>query len=165
MDRPQYKISVTHGGKPLGEMTLETFPDIAPKHAANFDELVAEKFYDGTAFHRVIPGFMIQGGDPNSKSKPRNTWGYGDPKQKKVPAEFNETSHTRGIISAARSQDPNSASSQFFIVTSDSKFLDRQYTVYGQVLEGMDIADKIVHAQRDSGDNPIEKIEMTITKL
>lgn len=163
--RPKYKISVTHGGNPLGEMTLETFPDIAPKHAENFENLVAEGFYDGTAFHRVIPGFMIQGGDPNSKNKPKSSWGMGDPSQKRVPAEFNSTSHKRGILSAARSSDPNSASSQFFIVTSDSKFLDNQYTVYGQVTEGMEIADKIVSAERDRADNPLEKIEMKITKL
>jgi peptidyl-prolyl cis-trans isomerase B (cyclophilin B) len=165
MSNPKYKIDVTHGGNPLGTITIETFPEVAPKHATNFDNLVSEGFYDGTAFHRVIPGFMIQGGDPNSKTKPKNTWGFGDPTQKKVPAEFNSITHSRGIISAARSQDPNSASSQFFLVTSDSKFLDNQYTVYGKVIEGIEIADKIVSVPRDRSDNPDEKVEMTITKL
>ncbi len=165
MSNPQYKIDVTHAGKPLGSITIETFPDVAPKHSNNFDNLVSEGFYNGTAFHRVIPGFMIQGGDPNSKTKPKSTWGFGDPAQKKVQAEFNNITHSRGIISAARSQDPNSASSQFFLVTSDSKFLDNQYTVYGKVIEGIEIADLIVSVPRDRADNPDEKVEMSITKI
>lgn len=162
---PKYLLTVSSKGEQLGSIELETLPDLAPKHAANFDELVTNGDYNGTAFHRVIPGFMIQGGDPNSKDKARETWGYGDPKQKKVPAEFNSTSHKRGIISAARSQDPNSASSQFFICVSDATFLDGQYTVFGRVTEGMDIADKIVNSPRDRNDNPHDKIEMTIKKL
>src|SRR5262245_54833622 len=113
--KPQYLITVTRGGQPLGQITIETFPDIAPKPSANFDSLVSIKFYDSTAFHRVIPGFVIQGGDPNSKNKPRSTWGYGDPSQRTVPAEFTRLSHTRGMMSAARATDPNSATSQFFI--------------------------------------------------
>ncbi len=161
---PQYVISITHEGKAVGDIAIETFPEVAPKHCANFDSLVSEGFYDGTAFHRVIPGFMIQGGDPNSKNKPRDTWGYGDPNQKTVPAEFNDISHKRGILSTARSRDINSASSQFFIMVEDGPFLDRQYTVFGKVLEGMDIADYVVNVSRDHNDNPDEKVEMTIKK-
>ncbi|HYF03555.1 MAG TPA: peptidylprolyl isomerase, partial [Patescibacteria group bacterium] len=108
--------------------------------------------------------FMIQGGDPNSKTKPKEMWGMGDRSQKNVPAEFNKTRHTRGILSAARSADPNSASSQFFICVADAPHLDGQYTAYGQVIEGMDVVDKIVNAKRDHRDNPLEKIEMKITK-
>jgi peptidyl-prolyl cis-trans isomerase B (cyclophilin B) len=160
----EYVISVTQGGKPLGEIEIKLLPDVAPKHVANFDSLVSAKFYDGTAFHRVIPGFMIQGGDPNSRSKPKSTWGMGEPGQTKVPAEFNQTSHKRGMLSAARSQDPNSASSQFFICVADANFLDGQYTVYGQVTKGMEVADAIVNTPRDSKDNPNEKVEMTIHK-
>jgi peptidyl-prolyl cis-trans isomerase B (cyclophilin B) len=163
--RPQFLMKVTQSGKELGEILLELCPDIAPKHVANFEKLVADGSYNGTAFHRVIPNFMIQGGDPNSKNKPRNTWGMGDPSQTTVPAEFNETHHGRGILSAARTPDPNSATSQFFICVADAGFLDRQYTVYGEVLKGMDVADKIVNSKRDGADNPLEKIEMTITKV
>lgn len=163
--KPQYEITVKQLGKEVGKIVIELFPDIAPKHCANFDSLVKVKFYDGLAFHRVIPGFMIQGGDPNSKSGPRETWGYGAPGQTKVPAEFNATSHKRGIISAARSNDPNSASSQFFICVADAPFLDNKYTVYGHVLSGMDVADKIVNMPRDSKDNPKDKVEMFIKKI
>ena len=101
-DNPHYVISVTHGGNAIGQIELELFPDIAPLHCKNFDSLVAIKFYDGLAFHRVVPGFVIQGGDPNSRNKPESTWGQGDPSQKKVPAEFSTKSHLRGIMSAAR---------------------------------------------------------------
>lgn len=164
MANPKYKIEITSEGENWGSITLETFPDIAPLHSKNFDELVTNGSYDGTSFHRVIPGFMIQGGDPNSISGPRDTWGFGNRKQKTVKAEFSDTPHERGILSAARSQHPDSASSQFFICVADARFLDNQYTVFGKVLEAMDIADKIVSAKRDAGDNPLEKIEMKITK-
>jgi peptidyl-prolyl cis-trans isomerase B (cyclophilin B) len=163
-DNPIFEISVKQGDKDFGSIILELWPDVAPKHVANFEELVERKAYNGCAFHRVIPGFMIQGGDPNSIDKPRNTWGFGDPSQKNVPAEFSNENHARGILSAARSQDPNSASSQFFICVADASFLNGQYTVYGQTVKGMDVADKIVNSARDAGDNPLEKIEMTITK-
>jgi len=164
MANPVYNIKITQGDTEFGNVELELFPDVAPKHVENFENLVAEKFYDGCAFHRVIPGFMIQGGDPNSKTKAKDTWGMGDPNQKNVPAEFNNKSHKRGILSAARSQDPNSASSQFFLCVDDALFLDGQYTVYGQVTSGIEVADKVVAAPRDSGDCPHEKIEMFITK-
>jgi peptidyl-prolyl cis-trans isomerase B (cyclophilin B) len=162
---PKYIISVTHKGNLVGTITLELFPDIAPKHCANFDSLVSIGFYNGTAFHRVIPGFMIQGGDPNSRDKAKSTWGVGDPSQTKVPAEFSDITHARGILSTARrGDDINSATSQFFIMVKDSPFLDGQYTVFGKVIEGMDIADYIVNVPRDSRDNPNDKVEMTIKK-
>ena len=162
---PQYEITVTQGGKELGKILLELWPDIAPKHVANFDSLVTTGFYNGTAFHRVIPGFMIQGGDPNTKDKPKETWGMGDPTQKKVPAEFNKTKHARGILSAARSQDPNSASSQFFIMHGDAPHLDGQYTAYGKVLSGLEVVDKVATTDRDRRDCPNVKVEMTIKKI
>lgn len=165
--RPRYIIHVSQGGTQLGDIVLELFPDVAPKHCANFDSLVAAKFYDGTAFHRVIPGFMIQGGGLNSKNpnSPRNTWGISDPSQRKIPAEFNAISHSRGILSAARTNDPNSAASQFFICVANAPHLDRQYTVYGQVITGLDVVDKIVSTQRDAGDNPVQRIDMKIEKI
>lgn len=164
-ENPRYRITVTHGGTPLGSILLELFPDVAPQHVRNFDSLVAIKFYDRTAFHRVIPGFMIQGGDPNSRDKPRDTWGYGEPGQRQIPAEFNNKKHVRGILSAARASDPNSATSQFFICVATASHLDGKYSIYGQVVEGMDVVDAIVNAQRDSRDNPIEKVEMSIVKV
>ncbi len=162
---PQYEITVTQGGKELGKIVIELWPEIAPKHVANFDNLATTGFYNGTAFHRVIPGFMIQGGDPNTKNKPKETWGMGDPSQPRVPAEFNKTKHVRGIISAARSQDPNSASSQFFIMHADAPHLDGQYTAYGKVLSGMEVVDKVATTDRDRRDCPNVKVEMTMKKL
>lgn len=158
-----YVIDVKIEGKSIGEISISLWPDLAPKTVANFDNLVKKGAYDGTAFHRVIPGFMIQGGDPNSIDKPKNTWGMGDPSQAKVPAEFSNVNHARGILSMARSQDPNSASSQFFICHGDASFLDGQYTVFGAVSDGMDVVDKIVNMPRDAKDNPNQKVEMFIT--
>lgn len=158
-----YTIEAKVGGKSIGKINVSLWPDLAPKTVANFDKLVKEGAYNGTAFHRVIPGFMIQGGDPNSKDKPKNTWGMGDPSQAKVPAEFSDISHKRGILSMARSQDINSASSQFFICHGDATFLDKQYTAFGEVTDGMDVVDKIVNMPRDAKDNPNEKVEMFIT--
>lgn len=126
-----------------GTITIRFFPDKAPNHVRNFVDLAEQGFYDGVRFHRVIPGFMIQGGDPNSKTDDRGEWGRGG-SGRTVSAEFNDVSHKRGIVSMARSQDPDSASSQFFIVVKDSPFLDKQYTVFGEVVKGMDVADKIV---------------------
>ncbi len=166
MENPQYEITVTQSGKELGKIVIMLYAEIAPKHTHNFDSLVAAKAYDGTAFHRVIPGFMIQGGDPNSVKGDKSTWGFGNPNQTRVPAEFSATmSHKRGMISAARSNDPNSASSQFFICVADATFLDGKYSIYGEVVTGMEIADKIVSSPRDANDNPLEKIEMKIVKL
>lgn len=163
--KPHYLISVTQDGTILGDIEIETFPDIAPKHCHNLDSLVAIEFYDGTAFHRVIPNFMIQGGDPNSKDKPKNTWDYGDPSQTTVPAEFSSLKHLRGTLSAARANDPNSATSQFFICVVPCPWLDNQYSIYGQVVNGMETVDKIVNTPRDGNDNPINKVEMKIKKI
>lgn len=158
-----YTIEVKVEGKSIGKIKVSLWPDLAPKTVANFDALAKSGAYNGTAFHRVIPGFMIQGGDPNSKDKPKNTWGMGDPSLAKVPAEFSDVNHARGILSMARSQDINSASSQFFICHGDASFLDNQYTVFGKVTEGMDIVDIIVNKPRDAKDNPNEKVEMFVT--
>ena len=161
MDKPHYIISVTQKGTSLGVIEIETYPEVAPLHCKNFDDLVSNNFYDGCAFHRVIPGFMIQGGDPNTKNKPKETWGQGAPGQKTVKAEFSSITHKRGILSTARKgNDINSATSQFFIMVKDSPFLDNQYTVFGEVIEGIEVADKIVASPRDSKDNPNDKIEM-----
>ena len=144
-----------------GNIHLKFFPDVAPNHVNNFIDLAKKGSYDSTTFHRVIPGFMIQGGDPNSKDADKSKHGMGDPGYK-LKAEFNEKSHKRGILSMARSRNPDSAGSQFFICVADSTFLDRQYTVFGEVAEGMDVVDKIVSEPRDSRDNPNERIEMKV---
>ena len=128
----------------FGNISFKLLPELAPETVRNFEKLAKDRFYDGTLFHRVIPGFMIQGGDPNTKSGNKSSWGMGGPGYT-VKAEFNSRSHLRGIVSMARAQDPDSAGSQFFIVTADSTFLDKQYTVFGEVTEGMDVADKIVN--------------------
>lgn len=143
----------------LGKISLKLLPELAPETVRNFEKLAKDGFYDGTLFHRVIPGFMIQGGDPNTKTGNKSSWGTGGPGYT-IKAEFNSRSHLRGIVSMARAQDPDSAGSQFFIVTTDSPFLDRQYTVFGEVVEGMDVADKIVNLQRDDNDCPLEEAKM-----
>ena len=146
-----------------GAIKLEFIEDKAPGHAKNFKELAGKNFYDGTAFHRVIPGFMIQGGDPNSRSTDKSQHGTGGPGYT-IDAEFNDVRHERGVVSMARSQDPNSAGSQFFICVKDSFFLDGQYTAFGRVIEGMDVADKIVNEPRDSNDNPNNRMDIkTVT--
>ena len=145
----------------FGKIEMEFFADKAPGHVKNFKDLAKKGFYDGTIFHRVIPGFMIQGGDPNTKSDDRATHGMGGPGYS-IQAEFNDTPHKRGILSMARSQDPNSAGSQFFIVVKKSSFLDGKYTAFGKVLSGMAVADQIVNAPRDKRDNPDERIEMKV---
>jgi peptidyl-prolyl cis-trans isomerase B (cyclophilin B) len=143
----------------LGNISFKLLPELAPETVRNFEKLAKDGFYDGTLFHRVIPGFMIQGGDPNTKTDNKGSWGMGGPGYN-LKAEFSSRSHLRGIVSMARSQDPNSAGSQFFIVTADSTFLDRQYTVFGEVTVGMDVADKIVNLNRDGNDCPLEKTQM-----
>jgi peptidyl-prolyl cis-trans isomerase B (cyclophilin B) len=143
----------------FGKIVFELFPDLAPETVRNFIKLAKSSFYDGTLFHRVIPGFMIQGGDPNTKKSDKSRWGMGGPGHT-IKAEFNSKSHLRGIVSMARAMDPNSAGSQFFIVTSDSTFLDKQYTVFGKVTNGMDVADKIVNLQRDKNDCPHQEAKM-----
>jgi peptidyl-prolyl cis-trans isomerase B (cyclophilin B) len=134
-----------------GDVTLRFFYDKAPNHVKNFIDLSAKGFYDGTAFHRVIPEFMIQGGDPNTKKPetPETRYGTGNNKDEKgqpvyLKAEFNDTAHRRGILSMARASNPDSASSQFFVCVKDSPFLDRQYTAFGEVMSGMEVVDRIV---------------------
>ncbi len=143
--------------KDLGTITLEFYPGRAPNHVEKFKKLAREGFYDGTKFHRVIPGFMIQGGDPNTKGDDTHTWGTGGPGYE-IDAEFSDAPHLRGTLSMARSQDPNSAGSQFFICVDRSSFLDGQYTVFGKVLDGIDVADKIVKSARDGNDRPNEDV-------
>jgi len=143
----------------FGNISFKLLPELAPETVRNFEKLVKDGFYDGILFHRVIPGFMIQGGDPNTKTDNKGSWGMGGPGYN-INAEFSSRSHLRGIVSMARSQDPNSAGSQFYIVTADSTFLDRQYTVFGEITEGMDVADKIVNLERDGNDCPLEKVPM-----
>jgi peptidyl-prolyl cis-trans isomerase B (cyclophilin B) len=147
----------------FGEMEIKFFPELAPKHVENFIKLAKSGFYDKTLFHRVIPGFMIQGGDPNTKDlNKKSEYGMGGPGYK-LKAEFNEKPHKRGIVSTARSNDPDSAGSQFFIMVADNSGLDRKYTVFGEVIKGMEVADKIVSAPRGANDLPNERIEMTVT--
>ena len=143
----------------FGNIVFELFPNIAPETVRNFTKLAKSNFYDGTLFHRVIPGFMIQGGDPNTKTSNKSKWGMGGPGYT-IKAEFNPRSHLRGIVSMARANDPNSAGSQFFIVTTDSTFLDKQYTVFAEVVNGMDVADKIVNLPRDKNDCPNQEAKI-----
>jgi peptidyl-prolyl cis-trans isomerase B (cyclophilin B) len=160
----------------FGDIEMKFYPDIAPKHVENFIKLAKSGFYNGTIFHRVIPGFMIQGGDPNTKnSLKKDIYGQGGPGHT-VKAEFSDVPHKRGIVSMARAADPDTAGSQFFIVVEDSRFLDRKYSVFGEVIKGIGVADKIVNSARvtctttgqippDKGpcDNPIDRVEMTVT--
>ncbi|MFI5294545.1 MAG: peptidylprolyl isomerase [Thermodesulfovibrionales bacterium] len=145
----------------FGNIELKFFPDVAPNHVNSFIGLAKKGFYDGTTFHRVIPGFMIQGGDPNSKNADKATHGTGGPGYT-VKAEFSDKPHKRGILSMARAADPNSAGSQFFICVADAPFLNKQYTVFGEVVSGMDVVDKIVSQPRDPRDNPTERVEMKV---
>jgi peptidyl-prolyl cis-trans isomerase B (cyclophilin B) len=146
----------------FGNITLKFFPDVAPGHVKNFIDLAKKGIYDNTVFHRVIPGFMIQGGDPTSKdAAKRRAYGTGGPGYT-IKAEFNKKPHKRGTLSMARSQSPDSAGSQFFICVKDSSFLDGQYTVFGEVESGIEVVDKIVSQPKDPNDNPNERIEMKI---
>ncbi|OQW68465.1 MAG: peptidylprolyl isomerase [Nitrospira sp. ST-bin5] len=147
----------------FGEIELKLFPELAPKHVENFIKLAKDGFYNGTIFHRVIPGFMIQGGDPNTKdSLKKDSYGQGGPGYT-VKQEFSDTPHKRGIVSMARANDPDTAGSQFFIVVEDSRFLDRKYTVFGEVTKGIGVADKIVSLPRNDRDLPNDRVEMTVT--
>lgn len=153
----------------FGDIHFKFYPDLAPNHVENFIRLAKAGFYNGTIFHRVIPGFMIQGGDPNTKSTLRKeTYGLGGPKDTKgepiyLKAEFSDVPHTRGIVSMARASQPDTAGSQFFIVVENSPSLDRKYTVFGEVIKGMGVADKIVQQPRNEQDLPNERVEMTVT--
>ena len=144
-----------------GDMVLGFWPDVAPKTVENFKTLAKKGFYDGTAFHRIVKGFMIQGGDPLTRDpKAEASWGTGGPGYT-IKAEFNERSHCRGTISMARSQDPDSAGSQFFICLGDAKFLDRQYTAFGQLIGGDDVLGKLgdaaTVASRGEKSRPVER--------
>jgi len=146
----------------FGEMEIVFFPELAPKHVESFIKLAKSGFFNGTIFHRVIPGFMIQGGDPNTKDPSKvRMYGTGGPGYT-LPAEFNKIAHEKGILSAARTADPNSAGSQFFIMVDKAPHLDGQYTVFGEVIKGIEVTDKIVSQPRGPRDNPLERIEMTI---
>jgi peptidyl-prolyl cis-trans isomerase B (cyclophilin B) len=164
----------SHGPKAViktkfGDIYIKFYPDVAPNHVQNFIKLAKSGFYDGTIFHRVIPGFMIQGGDPNTKSSLRKeTYGQGGPKDEKgnpvlLKAEFSDIPHKRGIVSMARANEPDTAGSQFFIVVEQSPFLDGKYTAFGEVTKGLGVADKIVNVPRNDRDLPNERIEMTVT--
>ena len=149
----------------FGEMKIVLFPDLAPKHVESFLKLTKSGFFNGTIFHRVIPGFMIQGGDPYTKDpSKRSYYGMGGPGYT-LPAEFNKIPHEAGILSAARTADPNSAGSQFFIMVDKAPHLDGQYTVFGEVEQGLEVAQKIVRQPRDPRDNPLERIEITVEVL
>jgi len=163
--KPRFQILTKRNNAVLGIINVELFPKIAPRHTRNFDSLVSQNFYDTTAFHRVIAGFMIQGGDPNSRHLPKPTWGYGEVGQPKVKAEFSIAKHKRGILSAARDNDINSATSQFFICHAASYFLDGNYSVYGRVTSGINFVDTIATAAKDGNDCPNDKIEMFVTYI
>jgi peptidyl-prolyl cis-trans isomerase B (cyclophilin B) len=154
-------IQVSVKGESWGNIQIKLLPEVAPNHVKNLVKLAQEKFYDGTTFHRVIPGFMIQGGDPNTKHPDRSTHGLGGPEQR-LAAEFNNTPHKRGVVSMARSSDPNSAGSQFFICVADVPHLDGQYTAFGEVVSGMETVDRIVSVKRDDRDNPLDRVEVKI---
>ncbi|MEO6182783.1 MAG: peptidylprolyl isomerase [Verrucomicrobiota bacterium] len=148
-----------------GEMVVEFWPDVAPKTVENFKKLAKKGFYDGTAFHRVIKGFMIQGGDPITKDAAKEAmWGTGDPGYK-IDAEFNDRPHKRGVLSMARSQDPNSAGSQFFVCHGDPSFLDRQYTTFGKLIKGDDVLEKIATTKTHPPDRPDKRIGVESIKI
>ena len=153
----------------FGDIHIKLYPDVAPNHVENFIKLARSGFYDGTIFHRVIPGFMIQGGDPNTKNSLRkDTYGQGGPKDEKgnpilLKAEFSDIPHKRGIVSMARANEPDTAGSQFFVVVEPSPFLDGKYTVFGEVVKGLGVADRIVSVPKNDHDLPNERIEMTVT--
>lgn len=145
-----------------GDMTIEFLHDKAPGHVANFVKLVGEGFYNGTRFHRVIPGFMIQGGDPNTKEGAKNSWGTGGPGYQ-IKNEFNDVHHERGVFSMARSQDPDSAGSQFFLCHGEAGFLDGQYTAFARLVDGFEALDAIAGGECEKGgegSSPIEPVQV-----
>lgn len=127
----------------FGKIKFRFFPDVAPKHVENFKKLAREGFYNGLAFHRVIPNFIIQGGDPTTRGDDRSRWGMGEPGQQNVPAEFSNRPFVRGTVGAARAQDPDSANSQFFITLKEYPQWNGQYTVFGEVIEGLNVVEII----------------------
>jgi len=149
----------------FGDITIELYTDDAPKTVENFKKLANSGFYDGLIFHRIVPGFVIQGGDPYTKDTSNKAkWGTGGPGWN-VKAEFNKNTHSRGILSMARSQDPNSAGSQFFIILKDSKSLDGKYTIFGRVTSGMDAVDKLAAIRTDPTDAPIDIEQAKMIKV
>src|SRR5215467_5989697 len=149
----------------FGDVLIVLYPDAAPKTVENFKKLASSGFYDGLIFHRIIPGFVIQGGDPYTKDiSSKGKWGTGGPGWN-VKAEFNKNTHSRGVLSMARSQDPHSSGSQFFIVLKDSKFLDGKYTIFGKVTSGMDAVDKIAALRTDSSDVPVDFQQAKMIKV
>ena len=159
----QSKLAVLETAQ--GPITIEFFPQVAPNHVSNFEKLAESGFYNGTIFHRIVKGFVIQGGDPNTKnSTDKAAWGTGDPGYR-IDSEFSNIPHERGIVSMARSSDPNSAGSQFFIVLNDSKFLDNQYTVFGRVVNGMDAVDKIAALATVQNDQPQDPASAKINSI
>jgi peptidyl-prolyl cis-trans isomerase B (cyclophilin B) len=148
-----------------GVMVAEFWPDVAPKTVENFKALAKKGFYDGTCFHRVIKGFMIQGGDPKTKDAAlESEWGTGDPGYK-IKAEFNDKPHTRGVLSMARSQDPDSAGSQFFICHGNPSFLDHQYTTFGKLIKGDDVLEKIATTPTHPQDRPNKRMGVESIKI
>lgn len=145
----------------FGDMELRFYPEVAPNHVNNFIELARSGFYNGTIYHRLRPGFMIQGGDANSRSMDRRTHGMGSPGYR-LKAEFSNKKHVRGTLAMARFVQPDSAGSQFFICVGDAPWLNGKYTVFGEVVSGMEVADRISIQPRDSNDNPLERVEMKI---
>ncbi len=162
MQKETNEVAVLETAK--GTIVLEFFPEVAPKHVENFKKLAREKFYDGTTFHRVIPKFMIQGGDPNTKDDDPTNDGRGGPGYT-IKAEFNSKPHVRGTFSMARSSDPDSAGSQFFICVARTPWLDGKYTVFGRAIEGMDVVDKIVSVERDQRDRPLKDIVVKTVRI
>lgn len=143
-----------------GELVLEFWPDVSPGHVENFTKLAKQGFYDGTCFHRVIKDFMIQGGDPNTKDEAKQrSWGTGGPGYQ-IKAEFNDKAHVRGVLSMARSSDPNSAGSQFFICHGDPRFLDKQYTAFGRLIKGDEVLEKIATTKTAPGDRPLKRMHV-----
>ena len=148
-----------------GTMVVEFWPEVASGHVENFKKLARQGFYDGTCFHRVIKGFMIQGGDPLTKDDAgKSRWGTGGPGHT-IKAEFNDRPHVRGVLSMARAQDPNSAGSQFFICHADARFLDRQYTAFGKLIQGDDVLEKIATTPTQPGDRPTKRMQVESIKI
>ena len=173
--KPIEQIEVAVITTPYGDMVVDFFDQAAPMHVESFKAHAKSGYYNGTIFHRVIPGFVIQGGDPNTKGDDKSRYGMGgnagkyfgegvenDSTTWNIPAEFNDIKHRLGILSMARSQSPNSGGSQFFICAGDVPNLDGQYTVFGQVIEGQEIIDQIVNLPRDRRDNPNQRVEMQV---
>jgi peptidyl-prolyl cis-trans isomerase B (cyclophilin B) len=154
----------------VGDLVVEFWPDVAPKTVENFKKLAREGFYDGTCFHRIVKDFMIQGGDPLTKSPAKeDSWGTGDPGYK-IQAEFNNRKHDRGVLSMARSQHPDSAGSQFFVCLAECSFLDGKYTAFGQLTKGDDVLAKIGATpvtQNRSGEKskPLSRVEVKSVKI